>query len=140
MDKELLQVFVDEMNELQPQLKQAIKGIIQTKMQDPHYYETYGQIIDRIYGTAMTMGMTELGEFTKTLKDISYMASNSDNEKGKEKAGRLMIEGIELFKDMVASIHDKEALNKIKLRMNQAKGKAEILNRKEFYSVNQKSC
>jgi chemotaxis protein histidine kinase CheA len=115
MDRELIDEFVSEMKLLQVDLKRAIKMIIVSKMQEPRAYENYGQVIDRIYGTATTLGMMELGEYTKALKDISYMAANSDNMKGREKAGRMMIEGINLFERLVNSIYNKEELKKLNL-------------------------
>lgn len=140
MGNELITFFVDEVKELRSEMTGITSKLIQTKMQDRELFADFGQLVDRIYGTAATLGYKEIGDYTKAIKDVTYMAANSENESGQKKTLLFMIKYIELNDQICDSLYDKEKLGQINRLLNIEKSKADILNKKEFFSVQDKSC
>lgn len=140
MDNEMLKFFVDEIKEIRNSMSISISSLINTQLEDGSKFEEVGQMIDRVYGTAATLGLIEISEYTKAIKDVSYMASASQNQSGKKKVVRFLIKYIELSDLICASIFDKNELIKINHQLNIEKSKANLLNQREFFSVNKKSC
>ncbi|WP_417336753.1 hypothetical protein [Halobacteriovorax marinus] len=140
MDNEMMTFFVDEIKEIRKSMIVSISTLIETKLEDGSKFEEFGQMIDRIYGTAATLGLTEISEYTKAVKDVSYMASVSENESGKKKVVRSLIKYIELSDLICASIFDKKELAKINHQLKLEKSRAQNLNQREFYSIDKKSC
>lgn len=129
-----------EMSDIEIELKAQMNIVIQSKMLKSSGFEKFGQAIDRVYGTAMTLGLKEIGLYTKALKDVTYMASQSENFKGREKTCKIMLNCLNIFGELKRSLYNEEALAKINLIMGQDRARTELLNRKEFYSINKKSC
>lgn len=140
MDREILEAFSQEVIEISHTLKGSIQGIIKTKMKEGRYFEQYGQAIDRIYGTAMTIGMKEIGEYARAMKALTYKCSASDNEVGREKATYLMIEGLKYLESIPTIVNQPTELGKIKLKMGHDVIRAEKLSRQYFFSINKTSC
>lgn len=140
MDTEMLTFFVDEIKDIRNSMVKSISGLIDTKMEDSFRFEEAGQMVDRIYGTAATLGLTEISEYTKAVKDVSYMASASENVHGKKKVVKFLIKYVELSDLICASIFDRKELVKVNHQLKIEKSKAVLLNQREFYSVKKKSC
>ncbi|WP_290732340.1 hypothetical protein [Halobacteriovorax sp. JY17] len=140
MDTEMLTFFVDEIKQIRNSMTVSISSLIETKLADSSKFEEVGQMVDRIYGTAATLGLTEISEYTKAVKDVSYMASASENEAGKKKVLKFLIKYVELSDLICESIFDKKELSKINLQLKIEKSKANLLNQREFFSVQKKSC
>ncbi len=68
-NKEMLDIFVAEINEILGNLKAVTNEQMKKRTMDKVLFERYGQAIDRIYGTAMTLGFSDLGLYTKAMKD-----------------------------------------------------------------------
>lgn len=137
---EMVQIFIDEINTLKSEMSQTISKLIESKLQDKDLFEKFGQLVDRIYGTAMTLGHVEIGEYTKAMKDVTYMASASDNEKGHQKTVRTMIKYIELNDEICLALRDPQKLRLLNLKLNQEKSRVQILNRREFFNIDKRSC
>ncbi|WP_127714049.1 hypothetical protein [Halobacteriovorax sp. HLS] len=140
MDNEMKTFFVDEIKEIRKNMTMAISSLIESKMENNSGFETFGQLVDRIYGTAATLGLKEISEYMKAVKDVSYMASASENESGKKKTVKFLIKYVELSDQICEAIYNTEELAKINRLLNVEKSRAELLNRKEFFSVQKKSC
>jgi chemotaxis protein histidine kinase CheA len=140
MDNEMKTFFVDEIKEIRKNMVGAISGLIDSKMEENKNFEQFGQLVDRIYGTAATLGLTEISEYMKAVKDVSYMASASENEAGKKKTVKFLIKYLELSDQICDAIFDEEELTKINHLLNIEKSRAELLNKKEFFSIQKKSC
>ncbi|PIK16256.1 MAG: hypothetical protein CES88_05835 [Halobacteriovorax sp. JY17] len=136
----MLTFFVDEIKQIRNSMTVSISSLIETKLADSSKFEEVGQMVDRIYGTAATLGLTEISEYTKAVKDVSYMASASENEAGKKKVLKFLIKYVELSDLICESIFDKKELSKINLQLKIEKSKANLLNQREFFSVQKKSC
>ncbi|MDD0852196.1 hypothetical protein HBN50_03765 [Halobacteriovorax sp. GB3] len=139
-DKEMLESFVCEIKDIRKEMVDSIDGLIQSKMANKIQFEVFGQLVDRIYGTAATLGFSEIASYTKSIKDVSYMASSSENERGCKKTLRMLIKYIELSDKICESIFDKEELKLINHTLNLEKSRVDLLNRREFFSVDKKSC
>lgn len=140
MDNEMRDFFVEEIKEIRKSMTCAISELIETKMEENRGFETFGQLVDRIYGTAATLGLTEISEYMKAVKDVSYMASASDNENGKKKTVKFLIKYVELSDQICNAIYNETELSKINHLLNIEKARAENLNKREFFSIDKKSC
>ncbi len=140
IDKEILDDFVAEIKIIEKELKVIIDQIIQTKMEDATLFQKFGQVIDRIYGTAATLGFKEITDYTRCLKSICYMSGQSPNMKGREKVVRMMVNSLKYLNDLTLVIEKPEEIDKIKILLNQEIGRASLLEKKEFFGITKKSC
>jgi chemotaxis protein histidine kinase CheA len=140
MDNEMKTFFVDEVKEIRKDMTSSISKLIESKMTANKEFEKFGQLVDRIYGTAATLGLKEIGEYMKAAKDVSYMASASDNEVGKKKTVKFLIKYVELSDQICEAIFDETELSKINHLLNIEKSRAELINKREFFSIDKKSC
>jgi len=141
-NKEMVDFFVEEINSLRAEMSIKVSKILQGKLGDLDLasFEDFGQMIDRIYGTAATLGYDEIATYTKHLKDVCYMASQTQNERGHRKVLQMMIECISLLEELKDCIYDKDQLYMFSRRMKVEGARAEKLGRAEFYSIDRKSC
>ena len=73
IDQEVLDDFLVESEEVIKNLKIFISSYKEPT--DNYLFEKYGQQIDRIMGTAYTIGLTDLGELAKMGKELGYKGS-----------------------------------------------------------------
>jgi chemotaxis protein histidine kinase CheA len=141
-NNEMLDIFVDEVVTIKKELTHYLSEMMKSKIDcvDRSYFEKYGQAIDRIYGTAATMGHPEIAQYCKAMKDVTYMASASDNMQGHKKVIRMMIECTQILEEMTKWIYDKDQVKLHKNKLIAEVKRAQRLNQQEFYSVDKKSC
>ncbi len=139
-NKEMLNIFVAEINEILGTLKAVTNEQMKKKTMDKALFERYGQAIDRIYGTAMTLGFSDLGKYTKAMKDVCYMCSQYDHEVGQKKVLRMMIECNDLLEKIPSCIYNTEEFKKYSRTFTVEMAKAERLGRAEFHGITRKSC
>lgn len=139
-NKEMLDVFVQEINEIHASLVQVTNEQMKKKIFDSKLFEQYGQAIDRIYGTAMTLGFADLGKYTKAMKDVCYMCSQYNHEVGQKKVLRMMIECNDILKKIPECIYKTEEFKKYSRVFLVEVTKAERLGKIEFQDITRKSC
>ena len=141
-DKEMIDFFVDEIKEIKTDLSVRVDSLVtgSDKKMEGGPFEEFGQMIDRIYGTAATMGFGEIASYCKALKDVCYMASQSENLKGQKKTLRMMIECIGFMETLVEAIYEPTKIKLFNKNIQIEMGKAERLGRAEFASITRKSC
>ncbi len=139
-NNEMLKIFVDEINEILITLKAVTQEQMKKKTMDKSLFEKYGQAIDRIYGTAMTLGFTDLGKYTKAMKDVCYMCSQYDHEVGQKKVLRMMIECNDILEKIPTCIYKTEEFKKYSRTFTVEMAKAERMSRTEFQGITRKSC
>ncbi|OIQ15481.1 MAG: hypothetical protein BM556_17740 [Bacteriovorax sp. MedPE-SWde] len=139
---EMTDVFVDEVKLIKVELSGYLTEMMKTKIDhvDRSFFEKFGQAVDRIYGTAATMGYSEIADYCKAIKDVTYMASRSDNMQGHKKVIRMMIECIQNLEEMCSWIYKPKEITLHKNKLIAEVRRAERLNKQEFYSVDKKSC
>jgi len=106
LDNEILKGFLVETQNLLNELTTISDQFEETN--DLSLLEQFGQIIDRIMGTAYTLELQEIGRFCELGKKISYKASQATDKKLIELAGPILADTTEILEEMVLGLVDKE--------------------------------
>ena len=139
-DPEMILSFMQEVQAINEELKTITSLQMKVKLMDPKLFENYGQAIDRIYGTAMTLGYSELGKYTKAMKDVCYLCSHYNHEIGQKKVLRMMIECNDILDRVPSCLVNKEEFKKLSRLFLVEVTKAERLAKIEFSNIQRKSC
>lgn len=142
MDKELLQDFHDEILKIKAELTSYLSQMMKSKIEnvDVSYFQKFGQAIDRIYGTAATLGFKDIADFCLAMKEVTYMASSSTNAMGHKKTIKMMIDAVVLLEELTQCIFEPEKLKLYKNKIISEVKRVERMNKQEFFSVTKKSC
>lgn len=131
--------FVAEIKSIHIELKVIVNTQLKSPKMDKALFEKFGQLIDRIYGTAMTLGYVEIGKYLLAIKNISYLSSQSDREVGQKKALRMMMECVDNIEKICASIYKKDELKSLSRLFAGEIAKAERMEKADFPSITRKS-
>jgi hypothetical protein len=138
-DNEMIEEFVTEMKSIHKDLQAIVNTQLKSAKMDNALFEKFGQMVDRIYGTAMTLGYTSVGKYFLAIKEVSYMSSQSQHEVGQKKALRMLIECVENMEKICSCIYKKEELKSLdKLFMIEI-AKADRLGKSDFQKITRKS-
>ncbi|MFA6236307.1 MAG: hypothetical protein WC635_03180 [Bacteriovorax sp.] len=135
---ELIEDFIAEIKTLHIDLKVIVTKLDSPKMEKA-LFEKFGQMVDRIYGTAMTLGYTEIGKYLLAIKNISYLSSQSDRELGQKKALRMMMDCVDNIEKICLIIYKKDELAKLERSFLQEIARADHLTKTEFQNITRKS-
>jgi|GEM_PF-2691244 len=117
-DDELLETFLEEITNLNVEILEVLKALTEN-IHQPEQFLKFSNIIDRIYGTALTLELNDLGKYCGELKKISRMTGNSDIQRAHQPVYKLMLNYTVNFKVLKESIQDssknEEFLNSIKV-------------------------
>jgi chemotaxis protein histidine kinase CheA len=102
-DKELLESFIDEITELNVEILQVLKTL-SVDLNQPEEFLNFSNIIDRIYGTALTLGYDDLGKYCGELKTIARLTGNSGIPRAFQPVMRMMLNYTTHFKLLKESI------------------------------------
>lgn len=138
LDAELLNDFVAEIKSLEPELA-AVVASLKTNNDQPAQFEKFGQIIDRIYGTAATFGLADLAAYCGTLKKTCYDCAASANKRPQPKVVSLLETCMLHLDALVKGIHDPEATKKIGHAIHLECQKAKKLH-DEVFQFNKKAA
>lgn len=124
MDADLLNDFVAEIKSLEGEL-QAIVTSLKANNDQPQVIEKFGQIIDRIYGTAATFGFTDLATYCGMLKKTCYDCAASTNKRSQMRVVGLLEACMTNLDALAKGIHDPEATKRLThvLQLECKKGK-----------------
>lgn len=124
IDNELLEIFIEEVGELKAELSPILENL-KSNAQQPQLFLDFSQIIDRIYGTATTMGFIELGEYLGVVRNITRKCGNSKVPRAMPEVLKIAKTCMEEFDTIQSSLTNpnelKILLGKMKLEMNRAK-------------------
>jgi chemotaxis protein histidine kinase CheA len=137
LQDELLEDFVQEMKTIRGELKALVDTLMkmpENKM-DKALFEKYGQAVDRIYGTATTLGYLTFGKYMKSMKDMCYLCSHHDNPTGHKKILRMMMECVEKLDAIIVAIPNKVEFKKMDRLFLVEITKAERLENTDFRGV-----
>ncbi len=142
VDKELIDDFCAEIIKIKGELSTYIAQMMKPKIEqiDASYFSKYGNAIDRIYGTAATLGYTDIASYCLAMKEVTYMAAQSENQLGHKKTIKMMIESIGFLEELTSAIYDNSKLKLFKNKITMEVKRVERMNRQEFYSITKKSC
>lgn len=138
-ENELIDDFVSEIKSIHLELKQIVAAQLKTPKMEKPLFEKFGQLVDRIYGTAMTLGYVEIGKYLLAIKEISYMSSQSDREVGQKKALRMMMECVDHIEKICLSIYHKEELKSLNRLFVIEIAKVERLAKSDFQNITRRS-
>lgn len=137
--RELVDEFVKEMRAIHKDLQAIVATQLKSTKMDKPLLEKFGQLVDRIYGTAMTLGYTEVGKYFLAMKDVSYMSSQCDHEVGQKKALRMMMECVDNMEKICTCIYKKEELKNMNRLFTVEIAKVDRLSKTDFSSITRKS-
>jgi len=136
---ELVNDFIAEVKTLHLQLKVILEAQLKTPKMDKANFEKFGQLIDRIYGTATTLGYTEIGKYLLAVKTVSYLSSQCDREVGQKKALRMMMDCVDYVEKIYSNINNKDAMKHLYRLFVGEIAKAERLEKTDFQNITRKS-
>lgn len=136
---ELIDDFVAEIKAIHKDLSVIVNTQLKSPKIDKALFEKFGQLVDRIYGTAMTLGYTEIGKYLLSIKNISYLSSQCDREVGQKKALRMMMECVDNIDKICSAIYKKEELKTLNRFFLGEIAKAERMAKNEFQNITRKS-
>jgi chemotaxis protein histidine kinase CheA len=140
LDQEMKDDFIAEINLLKKDMQSCVDELTK-KLDQPKLFEKFGQTIDRIYGTATTLGFMEFGQYCKALKDLTYMCSATQSQIGQKKVFAIIASSMGSLDIFVKAIDDPAELLKINNQIKIVLKKVETLEKSCFASVkDNKSC
>lgn len=116
-DKEILECFIDEITSLNRDIAMVLKSLAESKNQ-PDLYLQFSNIIDRIYGTATTLGFEQLGKYCGDLKDITRKTGNSGIQRAQQPVFSLMMNYTAHFKLLKESVEDSSKIEEFNRAVN----------------------
>jgi hypothetical protein len=137
--KELIDEFVAEIKTIHKDLQAIVNVQLKTPKMEKNLFEKFGQLVDRIYGTAMTLGYVEIGKYFLAMKDITYMSSQIDNETSQKKCLRMMMECVDNMEKICSAIYNKEQLKALNRLFLVEIAKVERLSKTDFHTITRKS-
>jgi chemotaxis protein histidine kinase CheA len=130
-DPELLNDFAAEIRSLYDEMQAIVTSLKANHDQSP-LFEKFGQIIDRIYGTAATFGFAELAGYCGTLKKTCYDCAAANNKRAQMRVVSLLETCMQNLDTLVKGIHDPEATKKLAHMLHLESQKAKKLHDEVF--------
>jgi len=131
MDEEILDTFADEVASLKPKLTAAVQAL-QNNINQPEEFMNFAQVIDGIYGTAMTLGFIEMGEYTGILREMCRKCGATHYPRAMTAVLKMMVRCLERFDELNASIKNPAKLIEINKQITTETTKAKILVKEIF--------
>lgn len=104
-DKELLESFIEEITSLNQEILLVLKALTED-INQPSEFLKFSNIIDRIYGTALTLGFKDLGNYCGELKAITRMTGNAEVPRAMPPVMKLMMNYTTHFKLLKESVEN----------------------------------
>lgn len=133
-DPEILDEFSNEIIQIRNQLKPIMEKL-RVSYEGPQFFEEFGQTIDRIYGTAATLGYKEVAEFCRSMKVITYKVSQSANLYAKGQVKDMCMVALALLEKFPAIVKNPEEVKKIQYTMQKERQKADEIARKHLGDI-----
>ncbi|WP_127716772.1 hypothetical protein [Halobacteriovorax sp. HLS] len=116
MDRELIEIFNDEIGELKMEISPILESL-KTNSQQQDLFKNFAQIIDRIYGTATTMGFDEIGAYLGNVRNLSRKASSSNIPRGMLEVFKIAKTCTENFELMQNSLISSDAAKELSAKL-----------------------
>lgn len=131
VDPEILEAFIEEMVSLKADLSEAVESLKENNNQ-PEQFTKYAQVIDRIYGTALTLGFDKVGQYTGILRDICRKTGSSKIPRAYQPVAKMLIRSMDYYDKLIQSLNDPTALDKIRHELEFETKKAQKLDNDIF--------
>lgn len=130
-DNELLESFLQEITGLNMEILDVLKTL-NKELNKPEEFLKFSNIVDRIYGTAMTLGYEDLGAYCGELKTITRLAGNTEIQRSYKPVLKLMMNYTANFKSLKESLTNPESLAGFKKDISFDMKKMEKLHQEIF--------
>ncbi len=131
IDPELLNDLITEMKALTGELMPVVASL-KTNPDQPALFENFGQIIDRIYGTAATVGLKELASYCGSLKKICYECGRVKNKQANARVLKLLETYLALASDLVGALASPEKAKNVNYAIHLEEQKAKKIHEDIF--------
>lgn len=133
-DPELLKDFITEVGTLEAELNGVVASLRGNPDQPP-LYGKFAQLIDRIYGTAGTLGFKDLAAYCGMLKKTCYACEKPEAKRAQAKVLRLMEACMENLGALIKGINDPTIIDKMRHALHLEAQKANKLHDEIFQFV-----
>ncbi len=137
MDDELVEMFIEEVGQLKGELTPIFESL-KTNNQQPELFTNFAQIIDRIYGTATTMGFDEIGEYLGAIRNLARKTASSNVPRGMQEVFKMLKTCMEHFDTMQSSLTNPTELTALITKMKLEMKKADKIE-KEIFAFSKKA-
>ena len=103
--KDVVVEFCNESTVLFNQLEEILEDF-EDNPSNVSKLEEFGQIIDRVMGSAKTIGADDIAKFCELGKIIGYKSSQTKDQALLEVVAAIMLDAVELLKKMIIQIKD----------------------------------
>lgn len=131
MDQELVDIFIEEVGQLKNELIPILEELKKNNQQ-PDLFNSFAQIVDRIYGTATTMGFTSIGEYLGAVRNISRKAVTAKSPRGLQEVFKILRTCNEYFELMQESLSCDVAAKELSLKLKLEIKKMEKMEKEIF--------
>lgn len=101
--REVVEEFCDESIQLFGELEAALE-VLEEEPGNSEEMERFGQVIDRVMGSASTLGADEIATFCELGKIIGYKASQIDDEPLLTVVVAVLFDAVDILKKMIDQI------------------------------------
>lgn len=113
LDDELIDDFIAESKELGAQMHGIVRRLKEDSNQ-PELFLEFSNIIDRIYGTAMTFGFQEFGQYCLAMKVVCKKCGEKNVTRAQRKVMRMMEDCVQYLVNLIKSVRDPAELEKVR--------------------------
>lgn len=103
--EELVDAFCDESDELCENLEEILEDF-EDDNTNTALLEQFGQLIDRIMGSAKTIGAVKIGQYCELGKIVGYKSSQSDDPKLLTIVGAVLFDTVDILKHMLKNLRN----------------------------------
>lgn len=133
-DSELLDAFAAELLEIKKELE-PIMAVLKTDPNRPEPYERFAQCMNRIYGTASTLGYKEIGIYCDAINKICYKCSQTQNIYAMGQVKELCAVAFGLLEKFSTVIKNPTELRKVQYLMQKEGDRADLLSKRIFNTI-----
>lgn len=142
LDDPDMKEVVDEFCQESKVLLKELEGILDNLEDEPEnaaLLEEFGQKIDRIMGSAATLGADEIATFCELGKTIGYKSSQHPDQKVRDITVAILFDAVDLLKKMFSSIENKDSKDLKELNTDAFVSRLKWLSEK-FKDIDRSSC
>jgi chemotaxis protein histidine kinase CheA len=134
LDQELLDIFFEEVDQLKSELTIIAESLKQNNQQE-ELYLNFSQIVDRIYGTAVTMGLDEIGQYLGVIKVTSRKCGLAKIPRAFHPVSNLVSNCIFLMSKFQETLTDPQKASILYRQLDLEIKKADVLEKQIFAFV-----
>ena len=135
---EMMSVFRDELSVISGILE-PIAEKLRINPNQPPLYQEFGQVIDRVYGTAATLGLKEVAEYCRSMKTLTYKCSQTHAVHSMSQVRDMVLVSVQLIKKVQQITNEPNQIKKIQYTLQKERERAEEISRKLLGAIKRTS-